>query len=480
MSRLTRGENGLAFRDRFRQSPAPALRWAAVALVLVALEAGAVLVVFAKAVIAVAVAIPGNPLVTPLSGFEAACQSIPTLLSRTLVSNTGYQTASGWHGTFLGLSPAVAWAIRVGLTAGYSVVVLAWAWRGYTVYRGEYRLADWTPRDDIVDRFRTHTWGKFGLVMVTVFVVMAVFAPTLGPTTVQRNIQNPYQNKITYTSNGQVQHVYVGTANQASQSRGTPQQNVGVLQYDQYGRFHPFGTLPSGKDLFTFVVNGARVSLVIGILAILLASFVATLLAMASAYYKGGVDLGLVVLSDATLALPQLLVLVLLSVVLSKTWVAQLYDGALILAFIFAFTGWPHLWRSVRGPALQVSEREWVEAARGYGLHPLTVMRKHILPYVTGYLLVYASMTLGGAIIAVAGLSFLGLGVNPPTPEWGRAIEAGQPYVTTVSWHISLIPGLLITLVVTGFNALGDGVRDAIDPQSDAATDVAVGRGGGA
>jgi peptide/nickel transport system permease protein len=102
-----------------------------------------------------------------------------------------------------------------------------------------------------------------------------------------------------------------------------------------------------------------------------------------------------------------------------------------------------------------------------------------MLPYIIGYVLVYGSMTLGGAIIAISGLSFLGLGIAPPTPEWGRAINLGQDYVDTGSWHISLIPGALITLVVTGFNALGDGIRDAVDPQSDSES-AAAGRGGGA
>ena len=92
-------------------------------------------------------------------------------------------------------------------------------------------------------------------------------------------------------------------------------------------------------------------------------------------------------------------------------------------------------------------------------------------------------MTIGGAIIAVAGLSFLGLGINPPTPEWGRAVDIGQSYVTTASWHISFIPGVMIVLVVTAFNALGDGIRDAIDPQSESGegdAEVAAAGGGGA
>jgi peptide/nickel transport system permease protein len=110
-------------------------------------------------------------------------------------------------------------------------------------------------------------------------------------------------------------------------------------------------------------------------------------------------------------------------------------------------------------------------------------MRKHILPYIAGYLLVYGSMSLGGAIIAIAGLSFLGLGIDAPTPEWGRAVNAGQQYVASQSWHISLIPGVMITLVVMGFNAMGDALRDAVDPKSDdgsASSTEADARGGGA
>jgi len=105
-----------------------------------------------------------------------------------------------------------------------------------------------------------------------------------------------------------------------------------------------------------------------------------------------------------------------------------------------------------------------------------------MLPYVVGYFLIYASLSLGGVIIGIAGLSFLGLGIEAPTPEWGRAVSAGQPYVATQSWHISLIPGILVVIIVTGFNALGDGVRDAIDPESDISDggDESVATGGGA
>jgi peptide/nickel transport system permease protein len=363
----------------------------------------------------------------------------------------------------------MAWGLRVGLIYVYGALCLYWIWRGYLLYRNRYRTASWTPFDDVVSRFRGHRWGQFGLIVVLAFLILAVFAPALGPTTLEQNAIDPYSYELDYydEETGDIETITVGTANTDTTSQGIDGRNVGPLTYDQYDRFHPFGTLPSGQDLFTQVALGARVSLFIGLLAITISGVVATSLALISAYYGGLVDLAIVLVSDATQSLPQLLVVILLSVVLSQTWLAGLYSGGVLLALIFALTGWPSLWRAVRGPALQVSERTWVDAADSYGLAPRTTMRRHILPYIVGYLMVYASMSLGGIIIGVSGLSFLGLGVSPPTPEWGRLVDVGQPLLTTMSWHIAVIPGALIVIVVTGFNALGDGVRDAIDAETD-------------
>ncbi|WP_135823580.1 ABC transporter permease [Halorussus ruber] len=436
-------------RERIRENPGPALGWLAGALLLFALEAGAV------------VHLVTNLLGTPVE--------LPTLLSRDLIPNNGYQTSSGvWKDTFLGLAPAYAWAIRVVLVYAYAFVWMLWLWRGYLVFREHYRYADWTPRDDMIDRLRGHRWGQFGAVIVFGFVILALFAPALGPTTVERTISNPYSHHIEYYNDqGQLENITVGAANLGSRSQGTPDRNVGPMSYDNYGRWHPFGTLPTGKDMFTFMAAGARVSLFIGLISIGVSGFLAAAFALLTAYYKGLVDLVVVIVGDSIMSLPRLLFVMLLSVVLGDTWIADIYSGALVLALIFAGTGWPFLWRSVRGPAMQVSEQEWIDAAKSFGQRPSVTMKKHMAPYILGYLLVYASMTLGGIIVAVAGLSFLGLGINPPTPEWGRAVDIGQSYVTTSSWHISFIPGVMIVLVVTAFNALGDGIRDAIDPQSE-------------
>ena len=455
-------------RDRIRAHPGPALRWLAVLLALVGLQVGMALSWLAG--------------VLPVGPAESLLRSVPVAISQETIPNRGfYHPEDGWQGTFLGLSPGQAWALRTALVYVYAGLVLYWSWVGYLLFRAVYREADWTPRDDVVDRLRGHTWGLFGLVVVIAFIVMAAFAPVVSPTDVDENLFEPYSHEIEYFDEdaGEERTIFIGDANIGATSDA--QESVGPLSYDQYDRFHPFGTMDRGQDLFTFMAYGARISLFIGLLAVGMSVVIAGALAVLSAYYKGVLDLAVVLGSDSVQALPRLLLIILLSVVFADSWLASVYSGGLLLALIFGLTGWPSLWRAVRGPALQVAEQEWVDAAKSMGQHPLVTMRRHMSPYLTAYLLIYGSMGLGGVIIGVAGLSFLGLGVEEPTPEWGRAIDSGQPYVATTSWHISLIPGFAVVLVVTAFNALGDGVRDAIDPESDTrqGEEGAVAAGGG-
>lgn len=426
-----------------------------------------------------------DAVASTLVSYVALLADVPTLLSRDVIPNAGHQTPNGgWAGTFLGLSPAVSWGIRVLAIYLYAGLWLAWFWKGYNIFRDHYRQADWTPRDDVVDRFRTHYWGIFGAVTVFLFLVMAIFAPALGPTTVQDNIFNPYADSAEFeyydADSDTVKTITHGNANDNSTSKGDT--NVGIGQYDRYNRYHPFGTMPSGQDMFTFMAEGARVSLFIALVSILISGSIATILALVTSYYKGLADLVTVVAGDSIQSLPLLLVALLLTIVFQNHPISNVYNGGLLLSLVFGFFFWPGLWRAVRGPALQVAEEEWIDAAKSFGQRPTVTMRKHMAPYIAGYLLIYASLSIGGVIILVAALSFLGVGVSPPTPEWGRLVDSGRTYVTTSSWHIATVPGVCITLIVLGFNAFGDGVRDAIDPQSEGGSgdgSAAAAAGGG-
>lgn len=494
-------------RERIQSNPEPFLRWGLVAAVLFVVEFGtyaeiAVILVdsfqvaitaffelllgrispeWGTAVLDIQTAISGS-----LQQVQTAAADIPTLFGRETIPNQGYKVGPNgpWKGTFLGLEPALAWALRFTLIVIYSIFTAYWSFRGWLVFREQYRHEDWTPTDDMVRRLRGHRWGQFGIAILVMFLMMAMFAPALGPTTVTQNIKNPYSHDVQYFNEdtGSVETVAVGTANFESKSKGSVGQNVGIMAYDDYGRFHPFGTLPNGRDLFTFMMGGARISLVVAGLSIVLASFIAATLSLVSAYYTGWIDLTILTTAEGVMSIPQLLLLIMVSMVFANHWLGTVLDGGFILALVFAFTTWPFLWRAVRGPALQVAEEGWIQAAKSYGQRPRTTMRKHMLPYILGYLLVYASMSTGGIIIGLAALSFLGngLGINPPTPAWGRAVSLGQPYVAGPSWHISLLPGLMIVFLVTGLNAFGDGIRDAIDPESmaDEGEEVTVGGGG--
>lgn len=401
--------------------------------------------------------------------------SLPSLTSPETIPNLGHRsTDGGWSNTFLGLSPAIAWTIRVCLVLAYTGAVLAWAWKGYNIFRNHYREADWTPRDDTIRRFRNHYWGLFGFIVVLLFVVLAIWAPAISPVPVEHNVYEPYSYEFQYlTDGGMVESISHGTAN--IQTRSVGSESVGPLSYDQYDRWAPLGTTPRGQDMMTHLAYGARTSLLIGIIAIGLGALVAVVMSLVSAYYKGVVDILTILASDTIISIPALLLIMLLVIVFrdGDHWLAEPMDGGLLLALIFAFALWPGMWRAIRGPSLQVAEQEWVDAAKSYGQTPFTTMRKHMAPYVAGYIMIYASLLLGGIIIFIAALTFLGLGINPPTPEWGRLINQGESFIATQSWHVATISGLMIVLVVLGFNALGDGIRDAIDPETD------LGRGGG-
>ncbi len=412
---------------------------------------------------------------------DSLSSSLPTLTGRETIPNQGHRTpGGGWSGTFFGLSPAQAWGLRTALVFAYVGACLAWIWRGYEMFREHYREADWTPRDDTVRRFVGHYWGLFGFAVVVLFVVLAAWAPAISPVPAEHNIYQPFEYEFEYLDeeSGEVETIAHGNANLDTRSDG--QNTVGPLSYDQYGRWAPLGTTPRGQDLLTNLAFGARTSLIIALTAIVLGSLIAVVLSLVTAYYKGLADLLTIVASDTIIAIPAFLLVMLLSVIFNQGNhpLAEPLDGGLLLALVFAFAFWPGMWRAIRGPSLQVAQQEWVDAARSYGQTPANTMRKHMAPYIAAYIIIYSSLLIGAVIIFTAALTFLGLGINSPTPEWGRLINQGRPYIATSSWHVATISGLMIVLVVTAFNALGDALRDAIDPETDVEKKTTT-RGGG-
>jgi peptide/nickel transport system permease protein len=406
-----------------------------------------------------------------------------TLISRETIPNHGYQTPAGdWEGTFLGLSPRYAWLTRFLLVWVYAAVFIGWLWQGYNVFREHYRAMDWTPRDDVIDRLRSHSWGVFGIVVVLGFIVLALFAPAIATYPIQENVYQPYAEdsefKYFNEESGEVEMAHHGDANLDSRSQGEGSGTVSINEYDEYGRYAPLGTTPSGEDMMTHIAYGAQTSLTIAFVSITIAVFLAMLLSLASAFYGGIVDLMTIIGTDTIISIPIFVLVLMMSVVFSQgdVWIAEPMDGGFLLALIYAFAYMPGMWRSIRGPSLQVAQEEWVDAAKSYGQRPLAIMRKHMAPYVMSYLIIYGSLLIGGIIIVTSALSFLGYGVTEPTPEWGRLISDGRNAVATESWHVSTVSGAMIAIVVTGFNALGDGIRDAIDPQAEA---NATGNAGG-
>jgi peptide/nickel transport system permease protein len=223
------------------------------------------------------------------------------------------------------------------------------------------------------------------------------------------------------------------------------------------GGSHPLGTDSLGRDVLARVMTGTRISLEIGLASVALAGVAGVLLGMVAGYFGGWLDDVLMRISDAVLAIP--IVLFALSVL------AVVGGGIRNLIFVIAFTQWMIYARTARAETLVVRERPFVIAARSLGAGHTRILRRHVLPQLLPSALVLATLNISTAILLEAGLSFLGLGVNPPTPSLGSMLTEGRQYITRASW-LSVYPGLALLLLVLGINLVGDGLRTLIDPSS--------------
>jgi peptide/nickel transport system permease protein len=231
---------------------------------------------------------------------------------------------------------------------------------------------------------------------------------------------------------------------------------------------HPFGTNDLGQDQLARILKGGRISLAVGIAAMLIAISLGTLIGAISGFFGGAIDLILMRLTDIFLALPQLplllLIIYLFRDAIRKVAGAELGIFILIVLLIGSFN-WMSVARLVRADFLKLKELEFVSAATSLGAKPSRLIWVHLLPNVLNIIIVAATLSVGNAIITESTLSFLGLGFPPDVPTWGRMLFDAKDYLTSAP-HMALFPGLIILLTVLSINYIGDGLRDALEPKN--------------
>ena len=277
------------------------------------------------------------------------------------------------------------------------------------------------PWRSALHRFRRARGPRVALAVIIALLVVAAFAPLLAP----------------YPPNAQPDPIGMQTLPPSAA--------------------HPMGTDLVSRDVFSRVIHGARVSLSIGMLAVLLSITVGTLYGSVAGFLGGMADTVMMRIIDAFLSIPRILLLIMVTAL----W-GQLTAAGLII--LIGLTGWFGVSRVVRAEVMALSAREFIVSARSLGAGRLRVLGRHVLPNVLAPVVVAATLGIGNVIILEAGLSFLGLGIQPPTASWGSIIQDGSQQVAS-HWWVSVFPGLAIVTTVMAFNALGEGFRDALDPR---------------
>jgi peptide/nickel transport system permease protein len=281
------------------------------------------------------------------------------------------------------------------------------------------RFAARPRRNRAWQRFKRFRPGVAGLVFVAFLILLAIFAPLLAP-------HDPTEVH--------------------TRLRGAPPSAE-----------FPLGNDSIGRDVLSRLIFGSRVALTVGFGAITIAVTIGVAIGATAGFFGGRLDQVLSRIIDTLMAFPTLALLITLNAVLG--------GSLLTVVVIIGMTQWAAYARVSRAEVLSLREREFVAAARGIGAPNSRIIARHVLPNMVGPLIVLASLDIGGIIILESALSFLGLGVKPPTPSWGGMLADGRAFIRTYP-HIAIVPGLAITMSVLAFNLVGDGLRDAIDPKS--------------
>jgi peptide/nickel transport system permease protein len=230
---------------------------------------------------------------------------------------------------------------------------------------------------------------------------------------------------------------------------------------------HPFGVDPLGQDVASRVIYGTRVSLEVGVIGTGIATVIGVTMGMIAGYYRGWADTIISRIVDVTLSIPILLLGLGIGAACAVRGCAggALQPGLAVIIFLIALATWTYFARIVRGLVLSLREREFVEAARALGASDARIMFREILPNLVAPIIVYATLQIPLNILIEASLSFLGVGVRPPTASWGQMIAAATPTFNTAWWYM-VFPGAALLLTVLAFNLLGDGLRDALNPRA--------------
>ena len=230
---------------------------------------------------------------------------------------------------------------------------------------------------------------------------------------------------------------------------------------------HPLGTDDQGRDVLSTIMYGARISLAVGVAAVLFALVLGVTLGLAAGYLGGRLDAFIMRVADIQLSFPAILIALLVDGVARVALPNDSHDDIAIPVLILSIgvSGWVQYARTVRGSTLVEKNKEYVQAARVIGRHPLAIMLRHVLPNVTGPVLVIATIHIATAIITEATLSFLGVGVPPTRPSLGTLIRIGNEFMLSGEWWITVFPGIALVTLVLSVNLLGDWLRDALNPK---------------
>jgi peptide/nickel transport system permease protein len=276
-------------------------------------------------------------------------------------------------------------------------------------------------------RFRRHRMAVLGLYAILILAAMIVFAPLIS-------VHDPFDQDL-------------------------------LNRFKPPSAEHWMGTDDLGRDMWSRVLHGGRISLSVGLLAMAISIGLGSLIGLASGYYGGWVDSILMRITEIFMSIPRLFVLIVLGMFLRTLDLPNLQAGSFVpIAGVIGILSWTSTARLVRASTLELREREFVQAARALGSSDAGLLFQHILPNVASPILVSATLGLAGAIISESGLSYLGFGVQLPTPTWGNMLSNTQNQMLTAPWT-AIFPGLMIFIVVIVINYIGDGLRDALDPR---------------